>query len=190
MTEADHWIDADFSDDSATFGDRITAGREALGLTVSQLSRQLGVKAETINKRLSVYSEEDEEKWREFIYLIYQKLLENIQQKLKEQQMAEWDKAFNRQIKYEVKGQKVHKGHLYTPIMMPEVVVGPQYQEYAVKVYQKLVELVRSKLGEDGVGLGQFGSGKIESGVTEIAMNPNFIPNTNHGVGGCKITSL
>ena len=63
-------------------------------------------------------------------------------------------------------------------------------QEYAVKVYQKLVELVRSKLGEDGVGLGQFGSGKIESGVTEIAMNPNFIPNTNHGVGGCKITSL
>lgn len=146
------------------------------------------VKAETINKRLSVYSEEDEEKWREFIYLIYQKLLENIQQKLKEQQMAEWDKAFNRTIKYEVKGQKV-KGHLHQPLL-PEVVVGPQYQEYAVKVYQKLVELVRSKLGDAGRGFGQFGSGKVEGGVTEIAMSPSFMPTSNVGLGGCKVTSL
>ena len=146
------------------------------------------VKAETINKRLSVYSEEDEEKWREFIYLIYQKLLENIQQKLKEQQMAEWDKAFNRTIKYEVKGQKV-KGHLHQPLL-PEVVVGPQYQEYAVKVYQKLVELVRSKLGDAGKGFGRYGSGKIEGGVTEIAKGPKFMPSSNIGLGGCRVTSL
>ncbi|HEU0221535.1 MAG TPA: helix-turn-helix transcriptional regulator [Paracoccaceae bacterium] len=48
MREDDDWTEADFSDDCATFGDRVTAAREALGLTVAQLARQLGVKTETV----------------------------------------------------------------------------------------------------------------------------------------------
>lgn len=42
------WTEADFSDASATFGDRVTAAREALGLGAAALARQLGVKTETV----------------------------------------------------------------------------------------------------------------------------------------------
>lgn len=38
----------DYSDDFATFGDRIVNAREALGLTQVQLSRRLGVQEETM----------------------------------------------------------------------------------------------------------------------------------------------
>jgi transcriptional regulator with XRE-family HTH domain len=38
-----------FSEDMATFGDRVAAAREALGLTQAQLARRLGVKAQTID---------------------------------------------------------------------------------------------------------------------------------------------
>ena len=37
-----------YSDDAATFGDRITAAREAQGLDQEQLARRLGVKLKTI----------------------------------------------------------------------------------------------------------------------------------------------
>ncbi|WP_118136760.1 helix-turn-helix transcriptional regulator [Oceanicella sp. SM1341] len=48
MTSDEDWASDDYTDGAATFGDRVTAAREALGLSVSQLSRQLGVKTETI----------------------------------------------------------------------------------------------------------------------------------------------
>ncbi|MEM9012848.1 MAG: helix-turn-helix transcriptional regulator [Pseudomonadota bacterium] len=38
----------DFSDDTATFGDRIVAAREALGLSQTELARRLGVKLATV----------------------------------------------------------------------------------------------------------------------------------------------
>lgn len=38
----------DYTSDAATFGDRISAARDALGLTVSQLARRLGVKESTL----------------------------------------------------------------------------------------------------------------------------------------------
>ena len=38
----------DYSDDFATFGDRIANAREALGLTQHQLSRRIGVQEETL----------------------------------------------------------------------------------------------------------------------------------------------
>ncbi|MEM7271420.1 MAG: helix-turn-helix domain-containing protein [Pseudomonadota bacterium] len=38
----------DYSDDFATFGDRIVNAREALGLSQNQLSRRLGVQEETL----------------------------------------------------------------------------------------------------------------------------------------------
>ncbi|MEM7469722.1 MAG: helix-turn-helix domain-containing protein [Pseudomonadota bacterium] len=37
-----------FHNDSATFGDRVTAAREAMGLTEESLSRKLGVKLKTL----------------------------------------------------------------------------------------------------------------------------------------------
>ncbi len=37
-----------YSDATATFGDRVAAGREALGLSQSELARKLGVKLRTI----------------------------------------------------------------------------------------------------------------------------------------------
>ena len=40
--------DSYYSDESATFGDRVAAAREALGLTQAELARRLGVKAQTI----------------------------------------------------------------------------------------------------------------------------------------------
>jgi transcriptional regulator with XRE-family HTH domain len=40
--------DAYYSDQSATFGDRVAAAREALGLSQAQLARRLGVKAQTV----------------------------------------------------------------------------------------------------------------------------------------------
>ena len=39
---------SDYSDDFATFGDRIANAREALGLTQQQLSRRIGVQEETL----------------------------------------------------------------------------------------------------------------------------------------------
>ncbi len=48
MPAEEDWSEADFSDDSATFGDRVTAAREAMGVSVAQLARQAGVKAETV----------------------------------------------------------------------------------------------------------------------------------------------
>lgn len=41
-------MEEDFSDDVATFGDRIVSAREALGLSRAQLSRRLGVGEETL----------------------------------------------------------------------------------------------------------------------------------------------
>lgn len=38
----------DYSDDFATFGDRIASARDALGLTQLQLSRRIGVQEETL----------------------------------------------------------------------------------------------------------------------------------------------
>lgn len=38
----------DYSDDFATFGDRIASARDALGLTQHQLSRRIGVQEETL----------------------------------------------------------------------------------------------------------------------------------------------
>lgn len=38
-----------FSDESATFGDRLTAAREALGLSQADLARRLGVKHKTLS---------------------------------------------------------------------------------------------------------------------------------------------
>jgi transcriptional regulator with XRE-family HTH domain len=46
--EDDDWAEGDFTDDSATFGDRVTAAREALGLSVADLARQIGVKPEVV----------------------------------------------------------------------------------------------------------------------------------------------
>lgn len=37
-----------FSDEAATFGDRVAAAREALGLTQAQLANRLGVRANTL----------------------------------------------------------------------------------------------------------------------------------------------
>ena len=41
--------DAYYSDEQATFGDRIAAARAALGMSQAQLARRLGVKAPTID---------------------------------------------------------------------------------------------------------------------------------------------
>lgn len=61
MTDTDIPTDADFvaearyaamggwySNDAATFGDRVAAGREALGLSQADLARKLGVKLRTV----------------------------------------------------------------------------------------------------------------------------------------------
>ncbi len=54
MTDADA-LDAhqddfsqDYSNDAATFGDRIVVARQAMGLSESQLSRRLGIKVQTL----------------------------------------------------------------------------------------------------------------------------------------------
>ncbi len=39
----------DYSDDASTFGDRIVAAREALGMDAPQLAKRLGIKKETLN---------------------------------------------------------------------------------------------------------------------------------------------
>lgn len=39
---------ADYSDETATFGDRIVAAREAMGMTAAQLARRMGVKTQTL----------------------------------------------------------------------------------------------------------------------------------------------
>lgn len=39
---------ADYSEDAATFGDRLHAAREALGLSQAQLARRLGIKTQTL----------------------------------------------------------------------------------------------------------------------------------------------
>ena len=38
----------DYSDDMATFGDRIVAAREAMGMNSPQLARRLGIKTQTL----------------------------------------------------------------------------------------------------------------------------------------------
>lgn len=38
-----------YSNDAATFGDRVTAAREAIGLTQEDLARKLGVKLKTVH---------------------------------------------------------------------------------------------------------------------------------------------
>ncbi|WP_112324484.1 helix-turn-helix domain-containing protein [Oceanibium sediminis] len=52
MTDADEAValqsGRDYSDEAATFGDRIVAAREAKGYTTAQLARQLGIKSETL----------------------------------------------------------------------------------------------------------------------------------------------
>jgi transcriptional regulator with XRE-family HTH domain len=40
--------DAYYSDQSATFGDRVAAARDAVGLSQAQLARRIGVKTQTI----------------------------------------------------------------------------------------------------------------------------------------------
>lgn len=47
MTEATDSTDY-YSDDNATFGDRVAAGREAIGMTQKDLAGRLGVKVKTI----------------------------------------------------------------------------------------------------------------------------------------------
>lgn len=50
MTDADA-LDAhqqDYSNEAATFGDRIAAARQAMGLSEAQLARRMGVKAQTL----------------------------------------------------------------------------------------------------------------------------------------------
>ena len=50
MTDADA-LDAhqqDYSNDAATFGDRIVAARQAMGLSEAQLARRLGIKVQTL----------------------------------------------------------------------------------------------------------------------------------------------
>ncbi|MEM7268625.1 MAG: helix-turn-helix transcriptional regulator [Pseudomonadota bacterium] len=42
-------MEHDFSDDFATFGDRIVSAREALGLSQAQLARRLGVQENTLS---------------------------------------------------------------------------------------------------------------------------------------------
>jgi transcriptional regulator with XRE-family HTH domain len=49
--------DAYYGDDSATFGDRVAAAREAMGLSQAQLARRLGVKAQTVTSWESDRSE-------------------------------------------------------------------------------------------------------------------------------------
>ena len=39
-----------FSNDNATFGDRVAAAREAIGLSEDGLAKRLGIKAETVRK--------------------------------------------------------------------------------------------------------------------------------------------
>lgn len=46
-----------YSADAATFGDRVAAAREAAGLTVAALARQLGVKLETVQNWENDHSE-------------------------------------------------------------------------------------------------------------------------------------
>ena len=46
-----------FSDETATLGDRLTAAREAAGLSQKDLARSLGVKAKTVNNWESDASE-------------------------------------------------------------------------------------------------------------------------------------
>ncbi len=41
-------IAEDYSDDAATFGDRIAAARDAMGMSPAQLARRLGVKTQTL----------------------------------------------------------------------------------------------------------------------------------------------
>jgi len=45
-TEPDTW----FSDETATFGDRLTAAREAAGLTAAELAQRLGVRARSLTQ--------------------------------------------------------------------------------------------------------------------------------------------
>ncbi|MEM8741332.1 MAG: helix-turn-helix domain-containing protein [Pseudomonadota bacterium] len=49
MPAQDDLVHADYTDESATFGDRVTAAREVLGLSLEQLSRPLGVSVDTIS---------------------------------------------------------------------------------------------------------------------------------------------
>jgi transcriptional regulator with XRE-family HTH domain len=46
-----------YSEEAATFGDRIVAGRESIGLTQEQLARRLGVKLQTVRNWESDRSE-------------------------------------------------------------------------------------------------------------------------------------
>ncbi len=41
-------LDGWYSNDAATFGDRVAAGREVLGITQADLARKLGVKLKTV----------------------------------------------------------------------------------------------------------------------------------------------
>ena len=38
----------DYTDDAATFGDRVVAARQAMGLSEAQLARRLGIKVQTL----------------------------------------------------------------------------------------------------------------------------------------------
>jgi len=49
LTEPDDFADDhDFSDQAATFGDRIAAAREAMGMSQAQLARRMGIKTATL----------------------------------------------------------------------------------------------------------------------------------------------
>ncbi|WP_233416913.1 helix-turn-helix domain-containing protein [Halovulum marinum] len=49
MSEADHTAaEQDYSDQAATFGDRIVAAREMMGMNQAQLARRLGIKTQTL----------------------------------------------------------------------------------------------------------------------------------------------
>lgn len=48
MTELDDADATDYTDDAATFGDRIAAARDAMGMEQAQLARRLGIKIQTL----------------------------------------------------------------------------------------------------------------------------------------------
>ncbi|MEL7462512.1 MAG: helix-turn-helix domain-containing protein [Pseudomonadota bacterium] len=48
-SDGDH-LGGDYSDDCATFGDRLAVARDGIGLTQAQLAKRLGVRKSTIEK--------------------------------------------------------------------------------------------------------------------------------------------
>ena len=58
QTDPDNW----YSEEQATFGDRVAGARDAVGLSQAELARKLGIKLKTLRAW-----EEDERQWPEVI---------------------------------------------------------------------------------------------------------------------------